>query len=70
MDPKFEDTSFKLGYLIKQNAGWALLGRNMNQFRPSSLVKDTDEIFIVAYPTFNPRGELHCTVASHVFFSV
>ncbi|KIY93042.1 hypothetical protein MNEG_14921 [Monoraphidium neglectum] len=64
LDPKFEDnTRFKFGYLTKQNAAWAALGINIfgSKFTPVDLVKDTDEMFVVAYPSFNPREELSAT---------
>ncbi len=57
-DAKFDDSSrFKLGYLTKQNAAWAVLGVNLfgAGFKPSQLVQDSDALFLVAYPSFNPR---------------
>lgn len=59
MDAKFgDDTKWKMGYLTKQTAAWAMFGRNMGGFNPAQLVKDSDEMFVVAYPSFNPREEL------------
>lgn len=58
MEPKFEGVKYGMGYLTKQNPVWAALGVNLEQFTPSQLVKDSDEIFLVAYPHFNPREEL------------
>jgi hypothetical protein len=28
-----------------------------NKFQPSDLVKPDDKMFVVAYPSFNPRGD-------------
>ena len=59
MEAKFDDDTnlYKLGYLTKQNAAWAMLGMNLGQaFKPSQLVKEGDKMFVVAYPSFNPRG--------------
>ena len=55
-----ESTKFRFGYLTKQNAAWAALGVNIfgSKFSPADLVKDDDEVFVVAYPSFNPREEL------------
>ncbi|GBF90219.1 low PSII accumulation, chloroplastic [Raphidocelis subcapitata] len=63
LDPKFEDSSrFKFGYLTKQNMIWSTLGVNFGQkFSPADLVKDSDKLFVVAYPSFNPREELSAT---------
>lgn len=60
MDAVFgDDTSYKWGYLTKQSAAWAVLGVNFgSKFQPSDLVKESDKMFVVAYPSFNPRGEL------------
>jgi len=61
MEAKFDDDTnlFKLGYLTKQNAAWAMLGLNLGQaFKPSQLVKEGDKMFVVAYPSFNPREEM------------
>jgi hypothetical protein len=43
--------------LTKQNAAWAALGVNIfgSKFSPADLVQDSDELFVVAYPSFNPR---------------
>jgi len=49
---------FRLGYLTKQSAAWAVLGVNFgSKFQPSDLVKPSDKMFVVAYPSFNPRGK-------------
>eukprot|EP00879_Flechtneria_rotunda_P006345 GHRR01006669.1.p1 GENE.GHRR01006669.1~~GHRR01006669.1.p1 ORF type:complete len:315 (+),score=91.74 GHRR01006669.1:319-1263(+) len=63
LDAVFDSsTKFRLGYLTKQSAAWAVLGMNLgNKFRPSDLVKDADKMFVVAYPSFNPREELSAT---------
>jgi hypothetical protein len=55
---KFDERSaFQMGYLTRQNAAWALLGSNFlgAGFRPSSLAEEGDRMFVVAYPSFNPR---------------
>lgn len=59
MDAVFgDDTSFRWGYLTKQSAAWAVLGVNFgSKFQPSDLVKESDKMFVVAYPSFNPRGK-------------
>lgn len=58
MDAVFGDDSFRWGYLTKQSAAWAVLGVNFgSKFQPSDLAKDGDKMFVVAYPSFNPRGE-------------
>lgn len=60
--PKFgSDSRFALAYLTKQNAAWAMLGVNLDKWSPAQLAKDTDEMFVVAYPSFNPREELAAT---------
>ncbi|KAG2451997.1 hypothetical protein HYH02_003039 [Chlamydomonas schloesseri] len=58
LDPKFEDETFQLGYLTQQNAAWAMFGFYKSAFDPVKLVKDTDDLLVVAYPSFNPREEL------------
>jgi len=61
LDPKFADTSFKMGYLTKTNAVWSTIGVNVGfgqKFSPVQQVKESDELFFVAYPHFNPREEL------------
>lgn len=60
-----ESTRFKFGYLTKQNAAWAALGVNVfgSKFSPADLVKEADELLVVAYPSFNPREELAATAA-------
>ncbi|KXZ45439.1 hypothetical protein GPECTOR_54g179 [Gonium pectorale] len=58
MDPKFADAVFQLGYLTQQNAAWALFGFYKSAFDPVNLVKDTDDLLVIAYPSFNPREEL------------
>jgi len=63
-DPTFGDSlgsQFKMGYLTKQNALWSALGVNIGlgqKFSPVQQVKDTDELFVIAYPHFNPREEM------------
>ncbi len=59
MDAVFgNDVNYRMGYLTKQSAAWAMLGVNFgNKFKPSDLAKDGDKMFVVAYPSFNPRGE-------------
>jgi hypothetical protein len=45
--------------LLKRGAALlsALQGMNFgNKFQPSDLVKPDDKMFVVAYPSFNPRG--------------
>lgn len=61
MNSIFGDNAFRLGYLVKQNALWAAVGFNLNmeRFSPSQLVKDTDQLLLVAYPSFNPKGAAH-----------
>ncbi|WIA14511.1 hypothetical protein OEZ85_003030 [Tetradesmus obliquus] len=63
MDATFgSDCDFRMGYLTKQSAAWAVLGMNFgNTFQPSDLVKPDDAMFVVAYPSFNPREELSAT---------
>ncbi|GIL78471.1 hypothetical protein Vretimale_17031 [Volvox reticuliferus] len=58
MDPKFGDAVFQLGYLTQQNAAWAVFGFYKSAFDPVKLVKDTDDLLVIAYPSFNPREEL------------
>ncbi|EFJ41431.1 hypothetical protein VOLCADRAFT_107711 [Volvox carteri f. nagariensis] len=58
LDPKFGDAVFQLGYLTQQNAAWAVFGFYKSGFDPVKLVKDTDDMLVIAYPSFNPRGEL------------
>ncbi|KAI8474885.1 MAG: hypothetical protein J3K34DRAFT_406110 [Monoraphidium minutum] len=61
--PGPKGSKFKFGYLTKQNALWAAFGLNIfgEKFSPADLVKDSDELFVVAYPSFNPREELSAT---------
>eukprot|EP00878_Enallax_costatus_P018746 GHUV01019751.1.p1 GENE.GHUV01019751.1~~GHUV01019751.1.p1 ORF type:complete len:174 (+),score=40.97 GHUV01019751.1:1439-1960(+) len=63
MDAVFgDDSSYRWGYLTKQSAAWAVLGVNFgSKFQPSDLAKDGDKMFVVAYPSFNPREELSAT---------
>eukprot|EP00775_Hariotina_reticulata_P008988 gene8988-9161_t len=62
MDAVFPGDEFRLGYLTKQSAAWAVLGFNFgSSFQPSDLVKPSDKMFVVAYPSFNPREELSAT---------
>lgn len=58
--PPSDNTKFQFGYLTKQNAAWAALGVNIfgSKFTPVDLVKDTDELFVVAYPSFNREGDV------------
>lgn len=35
---------------------WAIVGLYKSAFDPVALVKDSDELLVVAYPSFNPRG--------------
>lgn len=56
LDAKFGSDDFKYGYLCKQNALWAAIGFNVDRFSPSVLVEEADEMFVVAYPSFNPKG--------------
>ncbi len=58
-----DNTRFKFGYLTKQNAIWSTLGLNLfgASFSPVDQVKDTDQLFVVGYPSFNPREELSAT---------
>ena len=60
-----DGTGFKFGYLTKQNALWSTLGVNGlfggKKFSPAELVQDSDELLVVAYPSFNPREELSAT---------
>ncbi|KAG2426666.1 hypothetical protein HXX76_012977 [Chlamydomonas incerta] len=58
LDPQFDDATFQLGYLTQQNAAWAMFGFYKSAFDPVKLVKDTDDLLVVAYPSFNPREEL------------
>eukprot|EP00198_Chlamydomonas_reinhardtii_P009381 XP_001698718.1 predicted protein [Chlamydomonas reinhardtii] len=58
LDPQFADVTFQLGYLTEQNAAWAMFGFYKSAFDPVKLVKDTDDLLVVAYPSFNPREEL------------
>jgi hypothetical protein len=37
---------------------WAIAGFYKSAFDPVSLVKDSDELLVIAYPSFNPREEL------------
>ncbi|KAG1676213.1 hypothetical protein FOA52_006430 [Chlamydomonas sp. UWO 241] len=62
LDPIFANTKFKLGYLTKQNAAWALFGVNFDKWSPVQLVKETDKLLFVAYPSFNPKEELGATL--------
>ncbi|KAF5827075.1 hypothetical protein DUNSADRAFT_1385 [Dunaliella salina] len=44
-----------------QNALWSALGVNIGlgqKFSPVQQVKDSDELFVIAYPHFNPREEM------------
>mmetsp|Transcript_3177 Transcript_3177/g.5445 ORF Transcript_3177/g.5445 Transcript_3177/m.5445 type:complete len:319 (-) Transcript_3177:275-1231(-) len=59
LTPVFEGTPFKMGFLTKQNFIWALIGLNLGQtFSPVQQVEETDRLFVVAYPSFNPREEM------------
>lgn len=62
LEPKFADCRFQFGYLTKQSAVWALTGFNMTQWSPVQLTKDTDKLFVIGYPFFNPKEELGATV--------
>ncbi|KAJ9521690.1 hypothetical protein QJQ45_015380 [Haematococcus lacustris] len=72
MDPPFAGTAFKMGFLTKQNALWSAIGLNLglgDKFSPVQQVSESDQVFVVAYPHFNPReeygavAELHAKVA-------
>lgn len=55
--PARQGCGFKLGHLTQQSAAWALLGMNLgSSFSPAAQLKDSDELLVVAYPSFNPRG--------------
>jgi hypothetical protein len=45
------------GYLTKQSSLQiqGLLGINLDQWNASELVKDSDRLIVVAYPSFNPK---------------
>ncbi|GFR41574.1 hypothetical protein Agub_g2294, partial [Astrephomene gubernaculifera] len=58
LEPQFGDTAFQLGYLTQQNAAWAVFGFYRSAFDPVKLVKNTDDLLVIAYPSFNPREEL------------
>jgi len=59
MEAKFVDGDpFRYGYLTKQNAAWAMLGVNIQKWSPADLTKPDDTLYLVAYPSFNPREEL------------
>lgn len=66
LDPQFgDDSTFQLGYLTEQNAAWAVFGFYKSAFDPIKMAKDTDELFVVAYPSFNPREELTAVYELH-----
>lgn len=54
MEPVFAQTAFKLGYLTKPN-GLFDLGLDLAGFQAASLVAPSDDLFIAAYPHFDPR---------------
>ena len=57
MTPKFRNSPFKLDYLTQPTALMDL-GLDINQAKAAARVKDTDKIFLIAYPHFNVNGEL------------
>ena len=60
LEPIFTDNRFKFGYLTKQSSLQiqGLIGINVDQWNASELVKDTDRLIVVAYPSFNPKVAL------------
>jgi len=54
IDPVFDETKFKIDYLT-QPSGLLDIGIDLSRFNPADHTKDTDELFIVAYPHFDPR---------------
>ena len=57
LDPIFTDTRWKFGYLTKQSSLQiqGLIGINLDQWSAAELVKDTDRLIVIAYPSFNPK---------------
>eukprot|EP00798_Chlamydomonas_sp_ICE-L_P010012 gene10012-7898_t len=58
--PLFDDSNLCFGYLTKQTVAWAALGVNFSfdKWSCADLAKDSDKLFVVAYPSFNPREEM------------
>jgi hypothetical protein len=53
-DPQFAQTRFQLDFLTRPN-GLLDIGINIGGSNPSENVQDSDELFIMAYPSFDPR---------------
>ena len=54
IDAVWDQTSFQLDYLTKPS-GLLDIGIDISGFDPCSRVKPTDELLIMAYPSFDPR---------------
>ncbi|PNH10484.1 hypothetical protein TSOC_002810, partial [Tetrabaena socialis] len=65
LEPQFADATFQLGYLTQQNAAWAMFGFYKSGFDPVQMIKDTDDLLVIAYPSFNPREELSAVYELH-----
>jgi hypothetical protein len=62
-DPAFPrnvagEPPFQIGYLTRPNALWSLTGVNFDGWSASAQVAPSDEVLVVAYPTFNAKEEL------------
>lgn len=57
LDPIFTETRWNFGYLTKQSSLQlqGLIGINLDKWNAAELVKDTDRLIVVAYPSFNPK---------------
>jgi len=49
---------FALGCLTRPNVLWSLTGVNFDGWSAASQVESSDEVLVVAYPTFNAKEEL------------
>jgi hypothetical protein len=49
---------FQISYLTRPNALWSITGVNFDKWSASGQVKSSDEVFVIAYPTFNAKEEL------------
>ena len=54
IDAIWDQTSFQLDYLTKPS-GLLDIGIDLSNFNPAARVKSTDELLIMAYPSFDPR---------------
>lgn len=57
--PRFFNTPFQLDYLTKPT-GLLDLGIDIGKVNVAQKVKSTDQIIVIAYPSFNVNGKALC----------